>query len=58
MVFDTLISNTPWTTHGVSFSGAEITFIHLIYGAIAAVAGKYLQEFTPPKDNKPINYGM
>eukprot|EP00596_Hydrurales_sp_CCMP1899_P006870 CAMPEP_0119040522 /NCGR_PEP_ID=MMETSP1177-20130426/10473_1 /TAXON_ID=2985 /ORGANISM="Ochromonas sp, Strain CCMP1899" /LENGTH=399 /DNA_ID=CAMNT_0007005651 /DNA_START=75 /DNA_END=1274 /DNA_ORIENTATION=+ len=58
MVFDTLISNTPWTTHGVSFNPAEITFLHVIYGAIAAVAGKYLQDLTPPKDNKPINYGQ
>lgn len=37
-----------------SLTGMEIIFLHISYGAIAAVAGKYLEDITPPKDYKPI----
>jgi hypothetical protein len=57
MVFDSLVSNSLMIT----LTGIEITSLHMLYGAIAAVAGKCLEDLTPltlPKDNKPIKYSQ
>jgi hypothetical protein len=54
IMFDSLVSNSLTT----GSTGMEITFLHMLYDAIAAVAGKHLEDLTSPKDYIPIHYNQ
>ena len=50
MVYDNLVVNSGLSTGLVDWSDCDKTALHFLFGAIAAVSGKYIQDLTPSKD--------
>ena len=50
MVYDNLVVNSGLSTGLVDWTDYDKTALHVLFGAIAAVSGKYIQDLTPSKD--------
>jgi hypothetical protein len=51
MVYDCLVVNSGYFTQSTSWSPHYTLVLHIIFGGIASVSGKYLRDLTPSKDN-------
>ena len=50
MVYDNLVVNSGLSTGLLGWSDYDKTALHVLFGAVAAVSGKYIQDLTPSKD--------
>ena len=66
MMYDNLVVNSGWSSGIINWTDDDKNSLHVLFGSIAAVAGKYVQDLTPTKDSRqkqnrvsdsPIRYG-
>ena len=50
MTYDNLVVNSAWTSHIAGWTSNDMSSLHVLFGALAAVAGRYVQDRTPSQN--------
>lgn len=53
MIYDSLITNCGLSSGHIGFSDYDRSALHVLFGSVAAVAGKYIQDLTPSNNTTP-----